>query len=194
MKYSITNDKRNLIECSLYLISCVICAAIEIFILSKIIFNDQVLQTFWVILQCAITISPVLFVYLIKKLACNLLLKFSGIENISGIYDVEIKSNYKGGTTSHAKMEIKQTFDEIKICFISDQSKSYAINAKIDNQGINPILYYSYLNEGNGIDKNNKTHIGTAIITFIDRKIDGYYYNNGKDRQTYGTIKSINQD
>ena len=100
-------------------------------------------------------------------------------------------SNYKKGTTSHAKLEIVQTFDKIQIYFIADNSKSCAINAKIENTNIHPELCYSYKNEGNGVDKNNKTHIGTAVLTFIEDKIDGFYYNNGKDRSTYGTIKSL---
>jgi hypothetical protein len=32
--------------------------------------------------------------------------------------------------------------------------------------------------------------MGTAVLTFINGKIDGYYYNNGKDRKTYGKIAS----
>ena len=30
-----------------------------------------------------------------------------------------------------------------------------------------------------------------TVLTFIEDKIDGFYYNNGKDRSTYGTIKSL---
>lgn len=191
MRYSVTEDKRNTIECILYLISCILCVALEVFLLSKISFKNPTLNTLWLLLQCAVTVSPVFIVWLIKKVLCNLLLKICNIKNLSGTYNVEIQSNYKKGTTSHAKLEIVQTFDKIQICFIADNSKSCAINAKIENTNIHPELCYSYKNEGNGVDKNNKMHIGTAVITFIDDKIDGFYYNNGKDRSTYGTIKSL---
>ena len=56
---------------------------------------------------------------------------------MSGTYNVEIQSNYKKGTTSHAKLEIVQTFDKIQICFIADNSKSCAVNAKIENTHAN---------------------------------------------------------
>ena len=194
MRYSVTEDKRNTIECILYLISCILCFALEVFLLSKISFKNPTLNVLWLIFQCSITISPFFIVWLIKKLLCNLLLKMCNIKNLSGTYNVEIKSNYKKGTISHAKLEIIQTFDEILICLIADNSKSCAINAKIENINIYPKLYYSYTNEGNGVDKNNKTHFGSAVITFIDNKIDGYYYNNGKDRSTYGTIKTIEKN
>lgn len=192
MRYSVTNDKRNNVECVLYLVSCIICAVLEIFIFSKIIFEDPTINILWIIFQCAVTISPVFIVWLIKKALNGMLLKICGIQNLSGMYSVEIQSNYKKGTTVHAKIEIQQSFDEIKICFISDNSKSCAINARLDNTGIHNVLFYLYTNEGNGADKNNKTHVGTAVLTFLENKIDGYYYNNGKDRSTYGTIKSLN--
>ena len=191
MRYSVTDDKRNAIECVLYLISCIICVTLEVFLLNKIVINDPTLHVLWILFQCAVSISPVFIVWAIKKFLCNFLLKICNIKNLSGTYIVEIQSNYKKGTTSHAKLEIVQTFDKIQICFIADNSKSCAINAKIENTNIHPELCYSYKNEGNGVDKNNKTHIGTAVLTFIEDKIDGFYYNNGKDRSTYGTIKSL---
>ena len=191
MRYSLSEDKRNHIECSLYLISCIICVAIEVFLLSKIEIKNLTLKILLTFLQFVVSIGPVWIVWLIKKYLCNILFKICSIRNLSGIYNVEIQSNYKKGTISHAKLEINQTFDKIQICFIADNSKSCAINAKIENSGIHPILYYSYTNEGNGVDKNNKTHVGTAVITFVEKEIDGYYYNSGKDRPTYGTIKSI---
>lgn len=191
MRYSVTDDKRNAIECILYLISCIICVTLEVFLLNKIVINDPTLHVLWILVKCAVSISPVFIVLAIKKFLCNFLLKMCNIKNLSGTYIVEIQSNYKKGTTSHAKLEIVQTFDKIQICFIADNSKSCAINAKIENTNIHPELCYSYKNEGNGVDKNNKTHIGTAVLTFIGEKIDGFYYNNGKDRSTYGTIKSL---
>jgi len=194
MKYSVTNDKRNSIECFLYLIACLICASLEIFVFSKITFKNQTINVLWIIFQCALTISPFFIVWLIKILCKNFLLKICCIQNLSGTYNVEIQSNYKKGTISHAQIIIKQSFDEINISFIADNSKSYLINVGLDNKQIYNVLHYSYTNDGNGIDKHNNKHIGTAILTFIDNKIDGYYYNNGKDRQTYGTIKSINKD
>ena len=194
MRYSVANDKRNSVECVLYLIACVLCVALELFVLSKITFENPFINVLWVMLQCALTISPVFIVWVIKKIFSTLLLKICGIKNLTGIYNVEIQSNYKKGTISHAKIEIQHSFDEIKIYFFADNSKSCAINARLDNSGIHNVLYYSYTNEGNGVDKNNKMHIGTAVLTFINNNIDGYYYNNGKDRQTYGTIKTINKE
>lgn len=191
MRYSVTEDKRNNLECYLYLISCIICVGLEVFLLSKITFPNLIINTLWILLQCAITVSPFLFVWLIKKLFWKFFLKLCGIKNLSGTYEVEIQSNYKKRKTSHAILEIKQNLDTIKIYFNADKSKSYAINAKIENTNLYPILYYTYNNEGDGADNHNNTHIGTAVLTFFENKIDGYYYNNGKDRRTYGTIKSV---
>ena len=191
MRYSVTNDKRNNVECSLYLISCLICCVIEIFVFSKITFANESLQTIWIIFQCAFSLSPVAIVALLKWIASKFLLKIVKIENLSGIYKVCIESNYKGKTTFEATIQIKQTFDNININFSTDKSSSRAINAQLDNSGIYTKLYYTYINEGDATDKKNKTHVGTCTLTFINKRIEGNYYNNSRDRQTYGSIKSI---
>lgn len=191
MRYSVTEDKRNILECFLYLTSCIICVGLEVLLLNKITFPNIIIDTLWILLQCAIAISPFLFVRLIKRIFGKFLLKLCGIKNLSGTYEVEIESTYKKRPTSHAILKIQQDLDTIKIYFIADKSKSYAINASIENTNLYPTLYYTYYNEGNGSDNKNKTHIGTAVLTFIENKVDGYYYNNGKDRQTHGTIRSL---
>ena len=98
MRYSVTDDKRNAIECFLYLISCIICVALEVFLLNKIVINDPTLRVLWILFQCAVSISPVFIVWVIKKFLCNFLLKICNIKNLSGTYNVEIQSNYKKGT------------------------------------------------------------------------------------------------
>lgn len=193
MNYSITNDKRNTLDSSLYIISCLICAALVIFIFSKISFNNESLNTIWIIFQCAFSISPVLFVFIFKIIFKKVFFKILNIPDLSGKYDVEIQSSFNKKTMSSATIEIKQTLNEIKVYFIALNSTSIAINAQIDNTLLHPRLYYMYQNDGKSSDKKNKSHIGSASINFIDNKIEGFYYNNGNDRQTQGTIRSVSK-
>ena len=160
MKYSVTNDKRNNIECLLYLISCLIFCIIEIFVFSKISFANESIQTLWIIFQCAFSLSPVAIVALLKWIANKFLLKIAKIQNLSGKYKVIVESNYKGKTTFKATIHIIQNFDNINIIFSTDKSFSRAINAKIDNSGIYTTLYYNYINDGDATDKKNKTKYG----------------------------------
>ena len=115
MKYSVTNDKRNNIECLLYLISCLIFCIIEIFVFSKISFANESIQTLWIIFQCAFSLSPVAIVALLKWVANKFLLKIAKIQNLSGKYKVNVESNYKGKTTFEATIHIIQNFDNINI-------------------------------------------------------------------------------
>ena len=191
MNYSVTNDNRLLLESILYLLSCALCVLLEVFVLSKITFKDATLNVIWILLQCAFAISPFFIVYILKIILKKLFFRIIKLPNLTGKYNIKINSNYNKGTTSHATIEIEQTLNDIKICFIADNSSSCAINAQIDNSGNHPKLYYMYHNDGKASDKKNKSHIGSAILTFKDGKISGFYYNNGNDRQTQGTIESV---
>lgn len=113
MKYSVTNDKRNNIECLLYLISCLIFCIIEIFVFSKISFANESIQTLWIIFQCAFSLSLVAIVALLKWIANKFLLKIAKIQNLSGKYKVIVESNYKG------KQLLKRRFTLSKILIIS---------------------------------------------------------------------------
>lgn len=190
MRYSVTDDKRNIVENILYVISCVICVVIEVFILSKIRIDNEFWNMILNVIKCVFAVSPVLFVWIFKKIFYKWIFKAINIKNLTGTYKVSIHSNYKRVENSTATIEIKQDFDKINIYFKAKNSSSVAINAKIDNSNIPTILYYSYKNEGSLDDSKNKMHIGTAVLTFKDNKIEGFYYNNGRERQTYGSIVS----
>ncbi len=177
-------------ECGLYVIACLLCAVLEIFVFSNIEINDKRWKTIFIIVQIAFSLSPVLFVWGTKKLFKKPLLKFAGIPNLEGNYQVQLSSNYNGGTYTQASVEIKQSFNTISLCFRTEKSYSTPDSCHIDNSKNYPELIYTYHNNGNGADENNKTHMGTAVLTFLNDKVNGFYYNNGKDRNTYGTIAS----
>ena len=190
MNYSVTNDKRKTVECALYLIACLICAIIEIFIFAKIAITHPAWNTIFTIFKIVFSLSPVGLVWLAKKCFKKQLLYLAGVPIIEGNHDVKLYSNYQEGLVLNAKIEIKQTFDSILLYFKTDKSESAPDSCHIDNAKNYSKLIYTYHNDGDGSDENNKTHMGTAVLTFINGKIDGYYYNNGKDRKTYGKIAS----
>lgn len=191
MNYSVSNDKRKNIENYLFVLGCLICVVLEISVFPLLVIENKILNVFYTIFKILFSASPILFVAITKKYLCKILLKIAGVPNLSGDYNVEIKSNYKGGTVSSAKITIQQTFDRILISFKAERSISEALSCHINNNKINAELIYTYLNDGNAVDNKNKTHVGTAILSFDNGKhINGYYYNSGKDRNTYGKIAS----
>jgi hypothetical protein len=191
MNYSVTNDKRKVLESYLFALGCLFCVILEIFVFPLLIIEDKTLNVLYTIFKILFSVSPVVFVLFIKKLFGKTLLRLVGVPDLSGSYNVEIQSSYKGGTISKARIIIKQTFDSIMINFKAEQSISTASSCHIDNSKLEIQLVYTYLNDGNAIDNKNKTHVGTAVLFFDEnKKIDGYYYNNGKDRSTYGKIAS----
>lgn len=190
MNYSVTNDKRKDVECVLYLIACLVCAILEIFVFAKIVIANKTWDFIFTIFKIIFSLSPVFLVWLLKKCFKNALLSFAGVPLLEGYYEVQLDSNYNGGTRSVATVEIKQSFDSILLYFRTDKSTSTPNSCHIDNSKNYCELIYTYHNNGDGADENNKTHMGTAVLTFINGKIEGFYYNNGKDRKTYGKIAS----
>ena len=190
MNYSVTNDKRKGVECVLYIIACLICAIFEIFVFAKIVITNEAWNMVFTIFKIVFSLSPVGLVWIAKKCLKKQLLYLAGVPVIEGTHDVELHSNYQDGLVLNAKIEIKQTFDSILLYFKTDKSESSPDSFHIDNAKSYSKLIYTYHNDGDGADENNKTHMGTAILTFVNGKIEGFYYNNGKDRQTYGRIAS----
>ena len=190
MNYSVTNDKRRKIECILYVVACLICAILEVFVFAKIMIPDETWNMVFTIFKIVFSLSPVVLVWIAKKCLKKLLLRLAGVPILEGIYDVELHSNYQEGLILNAKIEIEQTFDSILLYFKTDKSQSTPDSCHIDNAKNYSKLIYTYHNDGDGSDEDNKTHMGTAVLTFIDGKIEGIYYNNAKDRKTYGKIVS----
>ena len=190
MNYSVTNDKRKGVECVLYIIACLVCAILEIFVFAKIVITNEAWNMVFTIFKIVFSLSPVGLVWIAKKCLKKQLLYLAGVPIIEGTHDVELHSNYQDGLVLNAKIEKKQTFDSILLYFKTDKSESTPDSCHIDNAKKYSKLIYTYHNDGDGADKDNKTHMGTAVLTFINGKIKGFYYNNGKDRQTYGRIAS----
>lgn len=190
MNYSVTNDKRKGVECVLYIIACLFCAILEIFVFAKIVISNGVWNTIFTIFKVVFSLSPVGLVWIVKKCFKKQLLYLAGVPVIEGTHNLKLHSNYQEGLVLNARIEIKQTFDSILLYFKTDKSESTPDSCHIDNAKNYSKLIYTYHNDGDGADKDNKTHMGTAVLTFINGKIEGFYYNNGKDRQTYGRIAS----
>ena len=191
MNYTISNDKRKTLNNILFLFCCLIYAILEIFVLSKVVISNETWKTIWIIIQCVLGLSPVLF-YTIFKWALNrLFMLLCGIKNLTGTYEGTLKSVWKNKITDiPVAIEIKHTLEKLNIKLVTEQSHSYAKNIGISTVNNIVEITYNYENLGNPIDKNNKMHMGTCMLTIDQDNITGFYFNNGRDRESYGDIQA----
>ena len=191
MSYTISNDKRRTLNNVLFLFCCLIYAILEIFVFSKFIITNETWNTIWVIVQCILGLSPALF-YIISKWAFNrVFMMICGIKNLTGTYEGILKSVWKNKVSDiPITIEIKHSLEKLTIKLATSQSYSYAKNIGISTENNVVEITYNYENLGNPVDKNNKIHIGTCMLSVDDTNIKGFYFNNGRDRESYGDIQA----
>lgn len=189
MDYFIKNDKRKVVNYTVFMLACLFYAFLEIFVFSRHTITDKALNTLWIIFQCVLGISPFLIFIVIKIIFNRFFLWICGIKNLSGKYIGKIISIQNDKEIEiKATIVIKHKFEKMSIEFYTEQSKSKAENICYEYLENKSIVIYNYYNEGNPIDSKNKAHIGTCRIEIKKNKLQGFYYNNGRDRTTYGSI------
>jgi len=113
------------------------------------------------------------------------------MKNLSGTYSGILKSNYSKVRNDEicAKIIINHKLNDMTIELLTEKSRSKASSIHIDNTNHSFEITYTYSNIGEGDNKTNKSHIGTAIVIIDKNTLTGDYYNNGRDRNTYGKIE-----
>ncbi len=124
--------------------------------------------------------------------------KFLGYPDLNGKWYIEGKGYNvvkKKNFLWNGKLSIEQNFNKILITQTTKKSKSESESKvcsikKIAGRGYE--VHYTYANKtNNSADKDMRSHEGTATIIFELNCLSATsnYYNNPKDRPTYGTTK-----
>lgn len=102
-------------------------------------------------------------------------------------YEGILISSYDG-VERHAVISIKQTLLSVEVILKTDESKSKAISASIENILGEYQLTYSYLNTPvAGVRDRSAVHYGTAMLCVDNpKKIEGTYFT---DRKTIGDMR-----
>lgn len=127
-----------------------------------------------------------------SKLFCNVF-KYP---NLNGKYKIEGESTKKITGENfkwQGELSIEQNWDKILISMKSSNSTSESMSVDgsveyLPTRGYR--LKYSYENSPNNDQPELHKHVGHCELIF-DKELEkgnGNYYNDGKDRQTYGTI------
>lgn len=113
--------------------------------------------------------------------------------NLSGTWEGELKSNWKGNKldTIYTEIKITQTFFNVQVKIKTDESKSHSIGASFDiekDRGLEQLIY-SYINTPkSSVRKRSEIHYGTTLLSFEGFKVnemEGQYWT---DRKTTGEI------
>jgi len=105
----------------------------------------------------------------------------------------KIDNNPVTATNWDGKIIIKQTWDKILIILTTNNSssKSLSVISGIKHYpGLGYKLSYHYENTPNISEPELKKHEGFCVLTFNEtlERSDGFYFNNIKERKTYGEL------
>lgn len=134
------------------------------------------------------------FVMLVDRILWKFCPRAFGIINAEGRYEGELQSSYDETRRYPVVIEIKQTLSDICISLFTANSSSYSGVASIGkNPHGNWTLHYIYCNNTATVhnDTDMKNHEGVAMLEIFDsgKAIEGYYFNNPRDRGRYGQMK-----
>lgn len=104
-----------------------------------------------------------------------------------GTYEGVIKPNCDNRERK-IDVQVKQTLFSVHVILKSEESKSKAFTADINERDGEYILCYSYLNRPNAeVRDRSEIHYGTAILSISDKshRLEGEYYT---DRKTTGDM------
>lgn len=186
-RYSIDNDSYIKILVGLTVVSALLNAMIDIFIIPAIVKNDVLIQLVSLSVSFFISFELIFLIFdrlLWKWWFFNKLIKYP---NISG--------KWKGTIDNHefpvveAIVEIKQTWTKIIIILETEtaKSKTKSLTFYAEDSDNNPEIYYVYENKSN--TKKLSHHGGTGELTFVKDKnmLVGQYYTD-KFRENHGDI------
>ena len=184
--YSIDNDRRVKIVGCIMAFSVILYFSFYYYILNPYIPGDNIILE---ILFFFLPVSSVGIAYLISLFLKPIIFKYCGIRDNSGTYKGFLKTSWDGcNAEMQVKMIIEQKLFDLKILLITDKSKGENKTAHIEGGRANKITY-TYVNDGSIEDLEIKIHRGTGILEINNGKLTGIYYNDPRDRSTYGHLE-----
>lgn len=116
-----------------------------------------------------------------------------GVPDIAGRYEGEVESSFESGSKHRIALEIQQTLLSVSVSLYTERSSSFSVIADVGkNQHGNPFLAYVYKNTPRTVsrDLDMRTHDGFASLDIFraERRLDGFYYNDPRERPTHGKL------
>ena len=182
--YSSDVDNRMWVYIALWGLSAIIAFAISYSM--NVLIQDATLAVQFIVFM--LSLSPMAICSLfIDHLPQKLLLKLSGIDNLTGQYEGILKTSHDGFDEEHqVKIIIKQTMKSLDVSLFTKDSVSYNTSAYISGSNGKMVLIYTYRNKGS-VEKSLTQHDGTCTLSFDGHSISGDYYTS-HDRKNYGSL------
>ena len=111
------------------------------------------------------------------------------VKMLFGTWKGTLSSSFNSDNKKEVEITIKQTWTDIQVCLLSDESSSCSITASISLKTAGgPILTYQYQNDPrpNTADTMH-IHYGTTRLCILNNLLEGEYYS-GRDRKNIGLI------
>lgn len=192
-EYSVKNSKKIHIIIGIALLGATIVTW-----LLKILAQFPLIPSFSISSLSVATLLYLLFNKILWKM--KLINLFLGCPNLNGKWKVEGKSTKNSENYDwEGIIEIVQTYDEILISLKTSNStsKSNSVTGNIEKKGKEFQLSYNYENIPNSnAPKEMRRHTGNCTIIFESnlKKAHGNYFNNSRDRQTFGEMNLTKED
>ena len=184
--YGVDKDRRIEIVGYIMALSVILYFSFYYYILNPYIPGDNFLLE---ILFFFLPVSSVGIAYLISLLLKPIIFKYCGIRDNSGIYEGFLKTSWdECNAEIQVRIIIEQKLFDLKILLMTDKSKGENNTAHIEGGRTNKITY-TYVNDGSIDDLEIKIHRGTGILEINNGKLTGRYYNDPRDRSTYGYLE-----
>lgn len=179
--YGVDNDRRIWALGEIIAFSMILCYCLNYYVLTPYVpggpFN--ILLFF---LSVTLLSSAIIFFF------NPLIFRYCGIRNNSGIYKGSLRTSYDGCEKDiSVTMDIKQTLFDMTIKLKSEKTSSKNNTAYVEC-GENRITY-TYMNEGSSDTSDLKMHRGTCVIEISEEKLIGTYYNDLRNRVTFGSFE-----
>jgi hypothetical protein len=115
-----------------------------------------------------------------------------GMPYIGGRYEGTAESSHQNQKHS-VVIEVHQTLTNVTVCLYTERSSSYSTIAAIGKNGNeNRVLAYGYKNTPRTVtnDLDMRAHDGFASLEIFptEKRLEGYYHNDPRDRSTYGKL------
>jgi hypothetical protein len=110
---------------------------------------------------------------------------------VSGRYLGKLKSSFNQDNIYDIVVEIEQSLTNINVCLYTERSQSFSLACVLFKNEFGVwSIYYIYRNKTRamGSDADMNSHDGTVVINIIGKKLEGYYYNDLRDRGKFGTF------
>ena len=184
--YSIENDKRVRIVGFIIAFSVILYYFIDYYLFAPYKPEDNVLFD---IIFFILPVTSLGIAWILTLLLKPLILKYCGVCNNTGVYEGCMKTSWDNFKTPiPVKITIEQTLFDMKISLKTETSCSVNNTAHV-KCGTESKIIFTYMNEGSVDDLEIKIHRGTGELTVSGCKLTGRYYNDPRDRGTYGSLE-----